>query len=78
MKVKDLIKKLQKIDPDKIVVLSSDSEGNSFSTVGFIDANLRYKDGEVGVEKLTAGLRDSGYSDEDVMIGGKSAVVLYP
>ena len=33
MKVKDLIKELKKFDPDAIVGLSSDPEGNSFGTV---------------------------------------------
>lgn len=31
MKVKQLIKKLQKHDPEKIVIMSKDSEGNYFS-----------------------------------------------
>jgi hypothetical protein len=38
MKVKDLIAALQIHDPESLVVLSSDEEGNSFSKAsGFID-----------------------------------------
>jgi len=31
MKIKDLIEKLKEFDPDSLVVLSSDEEGNSYS-----------------------------------------------
>lgn len=37
MKVKKLIQKLQKLDQDLEVVLSSDPEGNSFDTLTDVD-----------------------------------------
>lgn len=40
MKIKDLIKKLNKLDPDSEIILSSDSEGNSFNYLNNIESNL--------------------------------------
>ena len=76
MKAKDLIKILEK-HPDRIIVLSKDSEGNDFKECDdfFIGA---YKDGEIGLEGLTEKQKKQGYSEEDVMKGGVAAIVLFP
>lgn len=40
MKVKDLIKKLQKLDQNSEVVMSRDSEGNGFSPLEDVEAGV--------------------------------------
>lgn len=77
MKVKDLIKYLELANPNDIVVLSSDSEGNSYSVLGGWSDEYNFKDGEIGLRKLTKEMEDQGYSEEDVM-KGKPAIVLWP
>jgi len=68
MKVKDLVKKLQKEDPDLLVVVARDEEGNGFSPLH-----------EFTLEKYVA---DSKYSGEIGDAGdgqkGCKAVVLWP
>lgn len=41
MKIKNLIKKLQKLNPEAIVILSSDSEGNFFSELKDISDEMK-------------------------------------
>ncbi len=77
MTVKDLIERLQRLDGDRIVVLAKDAEGNNYDTLYSIDSNCSYKDGEIGLEKLTPSLKERGYSKEDVK-EGQRAVVFYP
>ncbi len=81
MKVKQLIKLLQKEDPDRIVVVASDAEGNNYSplsdiTTGAYDPETTYS-GVYGLEKLTKAGIKLGYSEEDV-IKGKKALCLHP
>jgi hypothetical protein len=80
MKVKDLIKELSKLDPEWVVVLSSDEEGNSFSELSDLETNAVFADREIHLRELTKDLEKQGFSDEDVYDGnnGKNAVVLYP
>jgi len=66
MKVSDLIYKLQQEDPERIVVMSGDSEGNNHSPLydywlGRYRAETTWS-GEVGLEKI-----EPGYSEEDVL-----------
>ncbi len=77
MKVRELIELLQRQDPERIVILAIDEEGNGFSPVHQVEPAM-YLDGETGLEALTPELEDQGYSDEDVMQGGEKAVVLWP
>lgn len=42
MKVKELIRKLQKEDPESVVVLQSDSEGNGYSPLADVDSDAVY------------------------------------
>jgi hypothetical protein len=79
MTVKELIELLCKEDKDRIVVMSSDEEGNGFSELCAIEtAMYDPKSRETGLEKLTKSLKDQGYTDEDVMTCGKKAIVLWP
>ena len=76
MTVGELIKKLKKVDPKRIVVMSRDPEGNGFSPMcDFWEGT--YKDGDVGIEKLTKAYEKLGYSDDDV-VKGTPAVILSP
>ena len=82
MNVKQLKKILEKVDDKRIVILSKDGEGNSFSPLSEIDDRSSYLadstySGEIGIEKLTEEDKKQGYTEEDV-IGGKSALVLWP
>lgn len=78
MKIKQLIKILQKEDPERIVILSQDEEGNYFSPLTAIEtAVYDKKEHEIGLEELTEELREQGYSEEDVKTGTK-AVILWP
>jgi hypothetical protein len=79
--VKKLIEALRKEDPNRIVVMSSDSEGNNYSPLhsfwtGSYVADSTWS-GEVGLEKLTDEDRKAGYSEEDVK-KGKPALILSP
>jgi hypothetical protein len=79
MKVKELIKILQTQDPDDLVVLSSDGEGNSYSLLGDVTDNATFdkKEQEIGIFKLTEELERQGYTEEDIG-RGKKCIVLYP
>jgi len=81
MKVKDLIKKLQKEDQDRIVVMSRDAEGNGFSPLDEISTCAYGAEttwyGEVGFEELTEEDIEAGY-DEDDVIEGEPALILRP
>lgn len=77
MTVKELIERLQKEDPERIVVLSIDPEGNGYNELRAIET-YTYSDGEIGIEELTPDLEKAGYSEGDMIEGGKKAVVLWP
>jgi hypothetical protein len=81
MRVKELKKLLENIDNERIVIMSTDCEGNSYSPLDTIDDSSTYLAetelwGELGIEKLTPELRKLGYSEDE--IGGEKALVLYP
>jgi hypothetical protein len=80
MKVKQLIRILEKCDPDAIVILSSDGEGNGFYELGQVDGKNNAWDaenGRLGFARLTEDLESKGYGDEDV-VEGVPAVVIWP
>lgn len=70
MKVKEFIEKLQRQDPERVVVLQSDPEGNSFSPLDsfWIGAYrpVTTWSGEAGLDELTEQDIESGYCEEDV------------
>lgn len=81
MKIKELIKLLEKEDPERIVIMASDGEGNGYSPLSSI-WTAAYKaentwSGEVGLEKLTEEDEEQGYTEEDVL-KGKKAIVFSP
>ncbi len=73
MKVKDLIKSLEELPQDLVVITPTDDEGNGYrfiesgwvGTAGYNGAESD-RDIEVGITELTPKLMEQGYSDEDV------------
>jgi len=79
MKVKELMMALVGVDPEMEVVMSADAEGNHYAPLRVVDTDgNNYGDGEIGLRELTPALQEEGYSEEDVMEGGKPVVVLWP
>lgn len=86
MKVRELLQQLMGQDPEREVVMSSDSEGNSYSPLSSISTASYVPDstwsGEVHLEELDDELRKQGYSEEDVRKPGEdgavAALVLVP
>jgi len=79
MTVRELIEELSKVDPDRIVVLQIDPEGNGYNPADGVDDNCGYKDGEVKKEHLRTADRKAGFTDEDLCDpDAKPCVVLYP
>ena len=74
--VAQLIEDLKLQDPNRIVVLSKDPEGNGYSPFCNL-STASYSKGQIGLEKLTEEDKKSGYTKEDVL-KGKPAVVLWP
>lgn len=77
MKVKELIEKLKEFNEERVVILSSDSEGNSYCKL-FELSEGSYLEGEIGLEELTDELKEAGYDEDDVFEEGESAIILYP
>lgn len=81
MKVKELISALSGFNSEAEVIVSSDAEGNDYSKLSAIESMAYVEsDGfiELGYPRLTNELRDEGYSEEDVIKGGKPAIILCP
>jgi hypothetical protein len=81
MKVKELIELLVGINPEMEIVMSADSEGNSYSPLRVVDTDSNNYDSderEIGLRSLTPDLEKQGYSEEDVMENGEPVVVLWP
>lgn len=82
MTVKELRDLLQDVDGDRIVILASDSEGNHYSPLADCYDSYAFRStniysGDVGLEQLTQGDIDAGYTEDDV-VHGKPALVLFP
>ncbi len=80
MNVRELITQLQEVDPERVVVIASDPEGNSYSELssyssryGFVEDEGAVYIGELGPDEL-----DDGYTDEDVRADAVPAVVFWP
>lgn len=81
MKIKKLIKILEKLDPEALVVLSSDAEGNSLGILDYVWDNCKFdvKNNEAtGLFELTPEYIECGDTAESVGKVGKKAIVLYP
>jgi hypothetical protein len=80
--VGELIEKLKQEDPKRIVVMAKDSEGNSYSPLASFWAGAYCAEntwsGEVGFEKLTPEDEKDGFTEDDVLEGGRPAIILSP
>lgn len=79
MTVKELIALLSALDPDRIVILQRDPEGNGYAPLDGVDDNTVWQaeDSEARVQTLTSELKARGFTLEDVGDGVPS-VILYP
>lgn len=82
MTVRELIEDLQKEDPEALVVMARDAEGNGYSPlhsfwIGAYRAESTWS-GEVGLLELTETDIDAGYGEEDVIEDGEKAIVMSP
>ncbi len=77
MTVAKLIKLLQKADPKAIVILASDSEGNSYSPAGDTESSLLW---HPKYQELKDPSEEGQYvgDDEEPLKGGKKAFVIWP
>lgn len=82
MTVRELIELLKNEDPDRLVIMAKDSEGNSYSPLADMWSGAYVADttwsGEVGLDELTEELRAQGYDEEDVSEDGVPALILCP
>lgn len=85
MTVAELIKELQACNPDDIVVMSSDAEGNAHSPLASLWEGTYVPDstwsGEVYTRSpLTKEDKEAGYTEEDLYHGddGVNVIVLGP
>jgi hypothetical protein len=80
MKIKELIKELSKLDPELLVVLSKDSEGNGYGECCDISKNYSFDGDEIKITKMTADLVDQGFGEDDLADGDEyiPCVVLWP
>lgn len=86
MKIQDLIDLLKGCDPEGLVVMSSDGEGNMYSPLSGADTKMAYvaeneRFGHVRFTALTDELRKRGYSEGDCVQEGETAVpciIFYP
>lgn len=82
MKVKDLIEVLKGVDPERVVVLSCDEEGNRYNVLSDYDTeSLFVLDWhEIYPEKITEEMKADGWDNDDLYSGddGVKAVVLWP
>ncbi|MFH1423883.1 MAG: hypothetical protein ABIG29_02960 [Candidatus Nealsonbacteria bacterium] len=83
MKVKQLIESLRTADPERIVILQKDPEGNSYAQLDTVQVdNAVYQPADepseaVKLERLTRKLAKDGYTKEDVLKeGGQKCIVL--
>lgn len=79
LKVKDLMVQLAKLDPDAVVIMQRDPEGNGYAPCSGAEGNGAWDDNEdeYGYASLTDKLRKDGFSDDDIVLG-HPAVVIWP
>ena len=77
MKVKELIEILKECDPEDLIVLSKDPEGNGYKEARTYDM-CRFTEGEIGLRELDEEHKELGYEKEDVFDEGEDCIVLWP
>lgn len=79
MNVGELIELLQTFDPERVVIMQRDSEGNGYAPLLGADDNARWNSarGELGLERISELDRKQGYTEEDI-VDGEPAVVVWP
>ena len=79
MTVAELREYLADLNPDTLVVMSRDPEGNGYSPLHNIDTCV-YDNDEFAVWylELTDDLRKRGYGEDDVFPNGVPAVAMWP
>lgn len=83
MIVSELMEQLSSLDPDRLVLISSDEEGNGFNEFHDVSYATVVKDGyqyEIVETELTPELEEAGYSEEDIYEGEDivDAIILWP
>lgn len=81
MKNRDLKAILNQHDDELDIIISSDSEGNSYDTLQTVELGRFKKEDysvRIGLEKLTPELAEQGYSEDDVLTNGSPCLILYP
>jgi len=83
MKVKDLIKELQQMNPESELIMQKDSEGNGYSPLSGADGNAVYIadstwSGEVYDTKWSAEDADMEEEEWEEIKSKPGCVVLYP
>lgn len=82
MKVIELIEILRKENPNHIVVISIDPEGNRLRKITASEGDAMYMDygSHIDYTELTPAMIEQGYTKEDMYQGngGQACVVLWP
>lgn len=82
MTVAGLIELLKTQDPNRLVILSSDGDGNSYSPLDGCSTVAYRADttwsGETGLETLTKEDIARGFTEEDLIEDGVPALILHP
>jgi hypothetical protein len=84
MKISELVEILLRHNPDDLVVLAKDSEGNGFSPLSSVTPCVYVAEttwmGETFIRELTDDLIEQGWSGDDLYDGddGVNAVELWP
>jgi len=72
MTVGELIEKLKGMDSERVVILSSDSEGNGYAVLDYVTDDYVYELGDIAYPVGTPDV------DPDDTLEGTPAVVLFP
>lgn len=79
MKVKELVKKLQALDQNAEVILSSDSEGNRYNKIhGGSICELLYREDDGEFEFCPTDEKEAAEDGQDIKDFKKKAVVIWP
>lgn len=75
----ELLKLLEPLNDNDVIVLSSDSEGNSYRELESVEAGWKYHEGNLGLPELTDEDILDGFSPDDVMThpDAVAAIVFY-